>query len=92
MKKTGALIKSVKVTLYQWNGKKWKEVKNTNTDSKGQYKFTNRPAGIYRIKFSASKYKTEYYNNASSLSNATNIVLTVGGVLNNINAALTPKK
>ena len=85
---SGAAINRATVTLYRQQGKKWKREAVARTDNSGQYRFTNRAAGTFRIRFSAARHQTEYFDNAKKLSKATNLVLANGGVINNINAAL----
>ncbi len=90
--RTGAAINRAAVTLYRKNGANWKKEITVRTASNGTYIFTNRRPGIFRIEFKATRYKTEYFNNAKTLKRATNIPLAVGSVVNNINAQLTPQR
>ena len=88
---TGAAIKNATVTLYRQNGTKWKKETTARTKANGQCTFKKRKPGVFRIQFKASRYRTEYFNNVTTLQSATNITLAVDSSLNNINAALAPR-
>lgn len=88
---TGAAIKGATVILYRQNGTKWKKEISARTNKSGQYAFKKRKPGVFRVEFKASRYRTEYFDNASTLASATNITLAAGSGINNINAALTAK-
>ena len=88
---TGAAIQGATVVLYRQNGIKWKKETSAKTNKSGQYTFKKRKPGVFRVEFKASRYRTEYFNNATTLASATNITLAAGGGINNINAALAAR-
>ncbi len=85
-------INRATVTLYRKQGNRWRREAVTRTNSNGQYTFKNRQPGTFRIRFSASRYWTEYFNDATKLNRATELVLPSGGTINNVNALLRIKR
>lgn len=78
-------------TLLQWDGSEWLEARFTFVDMDGHYSFGGLPTGTYRVYFydSFGDYLSEYYNNAPDWDSASNIVLSAGETVANINASLT---
>lgn len=60
------------------------------TNLAGRYRFDGLPAGVYRAYFSGGngQHFPEYYDNSQSLDNATDIIVTAGVTVTNINAQL----
>lgn len=87
----GAPLADIDVDAYIFNGSEWEFVDFGFTDAGGNYVINNLAAGTYRLLFHDLEngvYQQEYYDNATSLLSASDIVLTAGGSVNNINAAL----
>ncbi len=74
------------VTAYQWNDNWWDYAGNTYTDDAGFYDLRGLASGDYRLEFSCynSDFPDEYYDNASDLDNATDIAVTIGNIITNI--------
>ncbi|NJM38893.1 MAG: hypothetical protein HC845_14080, partial [Akkermansiaceae bacterium] len=78
------------VFTYRWTGSQWELVWITGTDIDGTYQIWNLRAGTYRLKFQddSENYASEYYNNATNLSSATDIVLAAETTVTGIDASL----
>lgn len=87
---TNAPLPQVTVRVYRKQGNLWLSEVAVRTNANGQYSFPNRPPGTLRLRFTATGYQTEYFDNAAAIGAGTDIVLTAGATVNNINAALTP--
>ena len=63
---------------------------SVNTNSTGRYLFNSLPPDQYRLRYydPAARYRTEFYNNVSTLAAATNLAVSAGTTRNNINAVL----
>jgi len=74
------------VTAYKWNDNWWDYTGNTYTDDAGFYNLSGLVSGDYRLEFSCynSDFPDEYYDNASDLDNATDIAVTIGNTITNI--------
>jgi 5-hydroxyisourate hydrolase-like protein (transthyretin family) len=83
-------LPGIRVTAYGWNGSAWRAVTSVNTNSNGRYLFNSLPPAQYRLRYydPAARYRTEFYNNVSTLAAATNIAVSAGATRNNINAVL----
>ncbi len=55
-----------------------------------RYLFNSLPPAQYRLRYfdPAARYRTEFYNNVSTLAAATNLAVSAGATRNNINAVL----
>lgn len=85
----GAPLSGIRVTAYLQTGPTtWNNVDGVITNVNGEYTFSNLASGIYRAKFDDPNgdYATQFYNNQSSFTYATNITVTDGQVTSNINA------
>lgn len=71
----------------------WTHGGQATTDSAGAYTIANLNPGTYHVSFNeyppVAGYFPEFYNNASTQENATNITLAEGATVNNINAQLS---
>ena len=83
-------LPNIRVTAYGWNGSAWRAVTSVNTNSTGRYLFNSLPPDQYRLRYydPAARYRTEFYNNVSTLAAATNLAVSAGTTRNNINAVL----
>lgn len=66
----------------------WDYVEGAYTGSDGTYTLDNLMPGTYRVRFSSYEYASEYYNNATSVSTAANIVVGAAATVGGINASL----
>jgi len=87
----GAQLPDINVTAYQpdeWGD--WEWMGESSTDFDGTYDIGGLRAGSYKVGFEDYNdvYAPEYYNNATSLDAATNVVVTAGGTTT-VNAGLT---
>lgn len=91
---TGDPIEGIYIVIYQptdYPYIPWAEFSSTYSDSQGHYMFGGLHAGTYRIAFkdgSLTSYFNEFYDNATSLESATDIVITDGELLPNIDVQL----
>jgi hypothetical protein len=72
----------------------WTHLQGVHIDASGAYTFTSLDPGVYRVGFFDAGfpelYSAEYYDDATDLSVATNIVVTAGEHVTGINAQLGP--
>lgn len=81
----------VDVQRYNPNTGFWESIYSVSTDNAGIYAIGGLPTGQYRIKFdppSDSDYAAEWYDDASSYSQATDVIVTLGQTTGQIDAAL----
>jgi hypothetical protein len=81
-------LNRVRVLAYRDNGRAWRQVTMTQTDASGAYRLTDLAPGIYRLRFTLNRYRTEYYDDVNKLSLARDVVVTANTVTSNINAIL----
>ena len=62
----------------------------TTTNANGEYTITGLASGEYTVKFSASTYASQNYNNQPIGAKPTPVVVTAGATTSAINAALQP--
>ena len=62
----------------------------TTTNANGEYSITGLASGEYTVKFSASTYASQNYNNQPIGAKPTPVVVTAGATRSAINAALQP--
>lgn len=71
----------------------WQQVLGIYTDATGVYTATNLNDGVYHVGFADNVmryyYFPEFYNNAATQESATDITMTNGATVNNINAQLS---
>lgn len=87
---TGNPLPNVEIRVYGYDGTTWLEAVRVWTNTVGLYTVGGLEAGAYRIRFWdwSNVYGYEYYDNAPNLNNATDIIVTAGGVTPGINAVL----
>ncbi len=84
---THAGIEKVDVCLYT-EGDTLIECKTDATNASGEYTLEGLTEGHYRVGFNATGFATQYYNDASSLSDSTPVSVTTGNVTEHINGEL----
>ena len=86
-----APLEDVQISAFQLIAGVWEDTDfYADTDETGVYELDGLPAGTYRIQFYAygGDYQSEYWDNATTLDTATNIVVTAGGTAAGKNASL----
>lgn len=87
-------VADVEVMAYRHNGIGWGPLLNTitHTDALGNYLMGGLPAGSYRLRFEAPSdaLALEYYDDATSVSSATDIVVADGAAVTGKNVTLDP--
>jgi hypothetical protein len=80
----------IRVEACLWNEDHCTHSYSGKTDSSGTYTIGDLIAGLYRVRFyhNNGTYATEYYTDASTLDSATDINVTAGGAVSNINAVM----
>jgi 5-hydroxyisourate hydrolase-like protein (transthyretin family) len=92
----GIPLEDVAVIAYRNDGSGWEEVDQWGwTYEDGNYVFAALPAGTYRLKFSdfsddRSRYATEYYDNAATVTTATDVQVSAGSTTSGKSAQLAP--
>ncbi|MEN8217489.1 MAG: carboxypeptidase regulatory-like domain-containing protein [Pseudomonadota bacterium] len=83
-------LKNITVRAYRWNGTWWEGGDSDLTDASGNYEIGGLNIGTYRLEFkdSSGSYATEYYDDAPNIENATDIQVTSGINITDINAHL----
>lgn len=83
-------LENIWAIAWQWTGTEWDLIEFDWTDATGNYTIDGLSAGIYRVEFNdqGGNYIGEVYNNATNLSNGTDITVTASGAVTNINASL----
>jgi hypothetical protein len=83
-------IASVLVSAYAWNGSHWVVAGSDVSASNGAYCIQPLDADTYRVRFFAysGSHVTEWFSNATDVASATDIAVTEGGVVTNVNAAM----
>ena len=78
------------VTAYVWDpyDEYWSWADSTSTDAAGHYAFDQLEPGDYRLRFAATGFGSEYWNNATSLETATTIPVTATNGVQTANADL----
>ena len=73
----GQLLANIEVWLYRLQNGQWELETYTTTDSNGAYSFAEVPSDTYHLFYKdwSQLYAFEYYNNAYSIANATDIVV-----------------
>lgn len=89
----GEPLNSMTVRLWQQsNDGAWLEQPKVTTTPAGDYQLTDLTAGRYRVgfvdEFAPPQYATEYYNDASVLEKATDLVVSLNMTVTDINAQL----
>jgi 5-hydroxyisourate hydrolase-like protein (transthyretin family) len=86
----GEPVADIEAQAYRQEGNEWQKAGVSTTDSDGAYNLSGLSGGSYRIGFidPFNRYPTQYYPNASQLSDATDIALTMGQSSSEINSAL----
>jgi hypothetical protein len=88
---SGNVLENITVSACLWNGSSCSNwYQDVYFDEFGSYTIFSLGTGTYRVRFEdvSGTYITEYYNNASTLDSATNISVTAGSTVHNINAQL----
>lgn len=80
----------VSAEAYMFENGTWQLVSASLAEPDGTYIIERLLPGAYRVGFSSADYAPEYYNNALSIDNATNVVVTTGQTTSGINASLSP--
>lgn len=88
----GAGLAQVTVQLYQLKGRKWAAAAKTKTDGNGAYRFAQLTPGETRLRFSRSGFRSEYFDNASTLALATPVTVRTGQITGPVNAQLERKR
>ncbi len=80
----------VEVVAYRYNGATWEELGMTNTGAGGQYTLGGLLPGDCRLYFMdpSRDYRSEYYDNVSSIISATDVAVITNTVTANIDAVL----
>jgi hypothetical protein len=86
----GAPVEGVLVSAYTHDGSSWAVTGHfTETAADGSYTIANLLAGNYRVRYwPTSPYAGEFYDNAMSVENATDISVSAGSVTSGIDVAL----
>ncbi|MEM7534605.1 MAG: carboxypeptidase regulatory-like domain-containing protein [Chloroflexota bacterium] len=92
----GALLTGVTVELYAYNASNdisnssWAFIRQTQTDSQGDYRFVNLPAGDYTLYFHDpfAQHIDEYYGDTDNINNALRIALQPFQQVDGIDAVL----
>ena len=81
---------NIPVIAYRLEDRGWQEFSATSTSHiTGRYTLESLPAGTYRVKFHGGAiYDTEFYDGASILANADDIIVIAGNTVMDINARL----
>ena len=88
---TGAAAAAIPIRAYRWNGSWWPEQATVWSAADGSYDIGGLSAGSYRVGFLGERrYVNQFYDNSASLDLATELQLTAGQPLGNIDATLTP--
>lgn len=79
----GVTADGVEVALYSQNGTGWSHRTGASVDANGNYAFDGLAAGTYRVGFlpDGSNALREYYDDASTLGKATDLVVTGANTL-----------
>ncbi|GAA4715506.1 carboxypeptidase regulatory-like domain-containing protein [Nocardioides conyzicola] len=89
----GHALPDIEVRAYRWDqaGGTWEWAYYTYTDDNGFYDMSGLPDGSYRLGFSNEDgyYATEYWDNATTLDDATTIAVTAGNPRHGRNAQLS---
>jgi|GEM_PF-2214507 len=87
---------SINVGLYSFNQEEccsgWQQVVFLQTDFEGRYSFRGLPSGTYRVGVNRDgdrQLQQKFFNNASQVENATDILLSDSEIRNDINFGLT---
>ncbi|GAA4715499.1 carboxypeptidase-like regulatory domain-containing protein [Nocardioides conyzicola] len=90
----GAPLQGIDVTAYRNDGDGWQRADEGDayTDGSGHYDLSELPAGTYRLRFADDhdRYLIEFYDNATSLQIATDIVVAAGTTASGKDAQLSP--
>ncbi|MGB0385327.1 MAG: carboxypeptidase regulatory-like domain-containing protein, partial [Ardenticatenaceae bacterium] len=88
---SGTALPNIAVTAYISNGGSWSSYRSTATDMSGNYQFLALDPALYKIRFRDydGTYAFEYYSKTLSLDSATQISVTEGLTVTNINAELS---
>ena len=91
----GAPLQNMTVEAYQWNGWRWSYAGSAWTEANGQYVLRRLLAGSHRVVFRdhSGQYAPVVYDGIPGESyeaTGSNVVLTAGGSVSNINASLPP--
>jgi 5-hydroxyisourate hydrolase-like protein (transthyretin family) len=87
-------LQMIQVGVFQWTGSDYDWLKDKYTDASGNYDATGLPTGIYRLRFSDKSmwggyiYLDEWFDDAPDLENGTDLSVTVGSTISNIDAVL----
>ncbi len=85
----GEPLPYVDVEVYRQQDGEWLWVNLGRTDETGQYHIAGLASGTYRLSFFWDEiYRYEYYQDASDVESATDVVVTVGETRANINISL----
>ncbi len=87
----GAPLANINVSAHRYNGSWWEPVGGVTTDASGAYDVGGLAGGTYRVQFSTywpQEYLPEYYDNAATLESASDISVTWGSTIDNIDAIL----
>lgn len=90
----GAPLEEVEVNVYRPDGfGGWDYMTSSYTDEDGNYSLGGLVAGTYRVGFfdSYGEFVSEYYNGATSIEFATNIVVGASVTISGINASLAER-
>lgn len=89
----GNPVEGVRAAAYQYNPELagWFSQAWTDTDANGNYELGGLAAGVYRVEFVDAtfvRYLTEYYDNATTVESAQDIIVNAGETVSDIDAAL----
>jgi 5-hydroxyisourate hydrolase-like protein (transthyretin family) len=83
-------LENIGVTAYRWTGLYWDRQSSGDTNTSGNYTIRGLTGQTYRVEFSDGNgnFISEYYDNATNISSATDIVASAGATVTGINASL----
>lgn len=89
---SGNPIANAFAQAYAFNGTEWQLVRAAQSGGDGVYQIRPLPPGTYRVRFfdNWSSYTPEFYNHASTMDDAMNVIVEDGVLTTGIDAELAP--
>lgn len=88
---SGLPLDEINIAVTRWDGTWWSWFSSLGTDAAGVYRAHPLPPGAYRVEFNKwanNDYQKETFDNTARFEDGSNIVLTAGSTLTNINVSL----